>query len=52
MCGRFVLISSWETIADEFSITDGDSLLIQQGDIYPGNITIITTQAKLSRRSL
>ena len=36
MCGRFVLVSSWEKIAGEFDLSETDNNFSTAGDIHPG----------------
>lgn len=36
MCGRFVLVSSWEKIAGEFDLSETDNDFSPAGDIHPG----------------
>jgi putative SOS response-associated peptidase YedK len=36
MCGRFVLISNVDQIAEEFNLTDITSSAVSSGDIHPG----------------
>jgi putative SOS response-associated peptidase YedK len=40
MCGRFVLVSSWEKIAGEFDLSETDNDPSAAGDIHPGQDSI------------
>jgi putative SOS response-associated peptidase YedK len=45
MCGRFVLIVDWEKIAQEFDLSDAESILSTTGDIHPGQDSVCIIRA-------